>query len=135
MLIDGAVVHGIPVDVARAEGADMVVGVDVGACLCHQPPLKDGIDILNRAMEIMNSRLSNYNARSADRLIAPDVKRFGWTDFHCAEELIAAGRNAARPICQELARMVRRGSITRKWLPADPFRIFRSHKARVTADV
>lgn len=135
MLIDGAVVHGIPVDVARDAGADVVVGVDVGACLCHSPPLKDGIDILNRAMDIMNSRLSDYNARSADRLIAPDVRRFGWTDFHCAGELIAEGRKAARPICQELARMVHMGSMIRKWLPAAPFQIFRSRTARMTATV
>ena len=129
MLIDGAVVHGIPVDVARDAGADLVVGVDVGMCLCHPPPLNDGIDILNRAMEIMNSRLSDYNARSADRLIAPDVKRFGWTDFHCAEELIAEGRKAAHPVCQELARMVQMGRMKRRWLSSHPFRWLKSRGA------
>ncbi|MBS0014084.1 MAG: patatin-like phospholipase family protein, partial [Desulfobacterales bacterium] len=104
MLIDGGAVTNIPAEMARSAGADLVVGVDAGGCLCRPPLLDDGIDIMGRAVEIMNVHLNDWNARQTDLLIVPEVKPFMWTDFHCFEEIIAKGRKAAGRICEKLTR-------------------------------
>jgi len=102
-LIDGGAATNIPVEMARSAGADVVIGVDVRARLCHPQLFHDGIDIMGRAVEIMNIHLNECNARQTDLLIEPDVKMFGWTDFHCFKEIIFEGRKAAGAACKELA--------------------------------
>lgn len=111
-LIDGGAATNIPAEMARAAGADIVIGVDVSACLCRPPLLNDGIDIMGRAVEIMNAHLNECNARQSDLLIVPDVKMFGWTDFHCFREIISEGQKAAGAVCRELTgggRFAKRG--------------------------
>lgn len=109
-LIDSGAVASIPVDMARSARADIVIGVDVSTCLCRPPQLHDGIDIMGRTVEIMTAYLNECNARQCDLLIAPDVKRFTWTDLHCYAEIIAEGRKAAAPICEKLVQGVRDGN-------------------------
>ncbi len=102
LLIDGGAVTNIPADMARSAGADIVIGVDVGGCLCRPPLIEDGIDIMGRAVEIMSAHLNDWNAGQTDLLIVPEVKPFLWTDFQCFEEIIAEGRKAACRICEKL---------------------------------
>jgi len=54
LLVDGGILDPVPVGPAKAAGAEVVIGVDVGCCLCRVPPIEDGIDVINRATEVMS---------------------------------------------------------------------------------
>ncbi|MDZ7696271.1 MAG: patatin-like phospholipase family protein [Deltaproteobacteria bacterium] len=95
VLVDGGLIDPVPASAARHGGADRVIGVDVGCCLCQVPPIQDGIDVINRATEIMNFHLNRESGQKADILIGPAVNQFAWTDFLKYQEIIQEGEKAA----------------------------------------
>jgi len=95
VLVDGGVLDPVPVEPAKAAGAEIIIAVDVGACLCQAPPIEDGVDVINRATEVMAFCLNSRSRESADVLIQPDVKRIPWTGFAHHKELIREGEKAA----------------------------------------
>jgi NTE family protein len=111
VLVDGAVLDPVPVNAAKAAGAEMVIGVDVGLCLCESPPIEDGIDVINRAMEVMGYSLNCRSRERADIIIEPDVKRIPWTGFTHHEDLIREGERAA----EERIDAIRRKLEHRSW--------------------
>ncbi|MBW2017216.1 MAG: patatin-like phospholipase family protein [Deltaproteobacteria bacterium] len=109
ILADGAVVERIPTNPATFLGAEIVIGVDAGFSLCRVPPIEDGIDAINRAMEIMSFYLNRRSREKADILIEPSVKQFEWTDFFCYEDIIREGERAAESKIEEIKALLRHG--------------------------
>ncbi len=102
MLVDGGVLDSVPASPAKDEGADVVIGVDVGFCI-HQPHvIEDGIDTIDRATEIMGFYLNRHRRESADVLIEPAVRDVAWTDFFDYEALIREGEKAAESKIEEI---------------------------------
>ena len=95
VLVDGGLIDVLPATPARENGAEVVAGVDVGLILRRKHPVEDGIDAIHRATEIMNYYLSAAGRVTADVVIEPLVRNFGWTDFIAFEELIRQGEIAA----------------------------------------
>ncbi|MCK7515689.1 MAG: hypothetical protein MZV70_74740 [Desulfobacterales bacterium] len=82
---------------SRAEmGARTVIGVDVGSRLETPPDLRDGVDVVQRATEIMMLHMRSAGRRACDVLVEPDVGAFSWTDFDRYERIIEAGEQAAQ---------------------------------------
>jgi NTE family protein len=94
LLVDGGLVHMIPVTAVRNICAGKVVGVDVGSILKRNHPVEDGIDAIHRATEIMDFYLGAADRLNADVIIEPVVGDFGWTDFLAFEKLIHQGELA-----------------------------------------
>jgi NTE family protein len=94
LLVDGGLVHMIPVTAVRNICAGRVVGVDVGSILKRNHPIEDGIDAIHRATEIMDYYLGAADRLNADVIIEPVVGDFGWTDFLAFEKLIHQGELA-----------------------------------------
>jgi NTE family protein len=109
MLVDGGVIDVLPVIPAKENGADVVVGVDVGLLLGRMHPVEDGIDAIHRSTEIMNYYLSMPGRLNADVVIEPEVSKFDWTDFLSFEELIRQGENAAELKIEEIKKITRPG--------------------------
>ena len=109
MLVDGGVIDMFPVIPARENGADVVIGVDVGLVLRRNHPVEDGIDAIHRATEIMNSYLSTAGRINADVVIEPVVGNFDWTDFPAYKELIRHGENAAELKIEEIKKIIKPG--------------------------
>jgi NTE family protein len=116
-LVDGGLIDMVPVIPAKENGADVVVGVDVGMILRRDHPVEDGIDAIHRATEIMNYYLGSANRIKADVLIEPVVGKFGWTDFFAFEELIRLGETAAEQKIAEIRKIIRPGfrNKVRQW--------------------
>lgn len=112
LLIDGGVTNPLPADIVRRMGADVVIAVDVSPGFENLPSLSETmsrglpltqipliIEILNRAVGIMESQICAYKLREAksEVLIQPavagDITALG--GFSRAEECIAAGEEAA----------------------------------------
>jgi NTE family protein len=95
LLVDGGVANPVPTDLARDIGAEVVIAVDVGLSISQSTAIKDGIDAINRATEVMAYNLSIRGRESADLLIEPAVKQVRWAQFMNYENLIQQGEKAA----------------------------------------
>ena len=98
VLIDGGALNNYPVDVARAMGADIVIGVKLGELEKSQPQIDNIGDLLNEALDLyMDTKLAD-NINDTDLLITPSVKGFGTMSFDTKSlrTLIDNGEKAAR---------------------------------------
>ncbi len=105
VLVDGCTVSTIPSIEARKHGADVVIGVDVGSSFSRTCTIEDGIDSMNRAMEIMNFHLRQKDRDNPDVLIEPAVNNIEWTNVCNFQELIHLGESAARSKIEEIKKI------------------------------
>ena len=98
LLADGGLVNNLPVDVARAMGADRVLAVDVGSRRLEA--LREDLDTLDgvvaRSYTLFLRQSMDEHLDDADLAILPDLRGYSPTEFHRAAEFIALGRRAAR---------------------------------------
>ncbi|MFW5827892.1 MAG: patatin-like phospholipase family protein, partial [Alkalispirochaeta sp.] len=101
-LIDGGWVNNTPVDVARADGADRVIAVDLNLLNVGPEDLQDIPAILNQSSRIVRQVSIKENLARADVVITPDLAGFTPADFGAWEELVERGRAAAMDVLPEL---------------------------------
>jgi NTE family protein len=99
LLVDGGLLRNLPVDVALAMGADVVIAVDVGAPLEGRSELTSPVQLTKQVTRIMT--LSGATAqwarlRPSDVLVLPELGDIGATEFDRSLEAVAAGETAAR---------------------------------------
>jgi NTE family protein len=93
LLVDGGVLNNLPVDVALALGADIVIAVHL--------PLKESVGTLSlvgladRALDVMITATTERQLALADVVITPDIEEFESTDWDRVDELEARGYAAA----------------------------------------
>ncbi|QXB31609.1 patatin-like phospholipase family protein [Aeromonas sp. FDAARGOS 1405] len=98
ILADGGSVNNMPVDVAKAMGADVVIAVDIGAKLRTRESLKSGlamIDQLTTYMTQVGTDKQKALMGPKDILIAPEFGDIGIADFARMREGIKMGEAAA----------------------------------------
>ena len=109
LLADGAMLEAVPAVAAREMGARIVIGADAGSRLQNRPDLRDGLDFVQRATEIMMLHMRSAGRRVCDVLVEPDVGAFCWTDFDRYEDIIHTGELAAQEQLPEIRRALQRG--------------------------
>jgi len=95
MLVDGGVKAEVPVAAARELGRP-VIAVDVSLDL---PPLRSGglvLDTMMRTQLMTSIQLRRLQLRKHERVIRPQVGHVTWAEWDRFEELVEAGRVAAR---------------------------------------
>jgi len=108
VFVDGAVVAGVPVGIAKQMGGDLTVGVNVGFDHTHHK-ISNLFDVLSKVMDIMGNRLDRYQLDLADLRLAPQLGDIGTTHFHRAKECVAIGRAAAEAAVPELKELIATG--------------------------
>jgi len=103
--IDGGVVSPVAVDVARRNGADIVIAVDISGGL-HRTVPSGMIDSLKKSVDIMYSKIAEYQIRNADVIIRPNMRNIGSTDMDKFNEAILEGEKAATQKLPELQKMI-----------------------------
>jgi NTE family protein len=99
LLVDGGLVRNLPVDVARAMGADVVVAVNLGTPLLRPDQI---VGIEGVAMQMLgilteqNVRQSLRELRPQDVLIEPALGDFSAADFDRLLDAVPFGEAAAR---------------------------------------
>ncbi|MBW1699968.1 MAG: patatin-like phospholipase family protein [Deltaproteobacteria bacterium] len=116
LLVDGGIVGNLPIEPARTMGADLVIGVDVGASIDRPRFIEDGIDVIHRTTEIMGFYLNQHRREAADLIIEPAVKEKEWTDFLDHEKIIKEGEAAALSKIPEIRRLLK-PRLSRKVIP------------------
>ncbi|RDK07658.1 patatin-like phospholipase family protein [Cupriavidus lacunae] len=106
MLVDGGLVNNLPVDVAHAMGADIIIAVNLGTSLMPRESLKSALSV---TMQMLNI-LTEQNVRKAlamlgpnDILIEPELGDFSAGDFDHLSKTIPIGEAAAQKVEARLA--------------------------------
>lgn len=105
LLVDGGLVRNLPVEIARAMGADIIIAVNVGTPLSDEDKLGTALGITDQMVKILidqNVRASLATLGPRDILITPRMDRIGFTDFKAADAAIAAGEAAAETVAAAL---------------------------------
>ena len=92
--VDGGLVSPIPVATARAQGANLVVAVDVGGPDRSPEGTRTLFTMVMRSFEIMSQSLRQHEIRQADVLIRPDLAHIRSTDFSSRRTAILLGQAA-----------------------------------------
>ncbi len=95
MLVDGGVIDRVPIDAARALGADFVLAVDVGL-FERLPPVRNVLDVVIQSMDIMEREIFRHRILEADYVVRPKLELMSATSFTSVEEAVEAGRSAMR---------------------------------------
>jgi len=96
ILVDGGVVDNIPISVARAKGADLVIAVDISANLGN-PNITNLLGVSLQATNIMFALNVERSKKDADVLIAPQgIGDVGTLDFTQKKRCMVAGMQAGQ---------------------------------------
>lgn len=126
LLVDGGLVNPVPVSLARALGADIVIAVDLGSDIVvkglrksvQNEPAKSGwkrnlaqrlgfgeradlpslVNVMTASINIMQTRIarSRLAGEPADVLLSPRLAHLALMDYHRAAEAIAEGRETVK---------------------------------------
>jgi len=102
LLVDGMLVRNFPVQDVIDMGADVVIGVDVGAPLAERDELSSFFSILGQAMNLLGAASTSRQRELCDILVTPDISNVSAMDFGRMEEIIAGGRAAAEAVLPQL---------------------------------
>lgn len=108
LLVDGGVVDNLPVEAARAMGAQIIIAVNVGTPLLPRDKLTDVVNVASQLILMMgldNVERSVASLRPGDVLITPDLAALGSADFGKGEAIVAAGEAAARTVTARLEQL------------------------------
>lgn len=105
MLIDGGYLKNIPVDTARAMGADILIVVNIGTPLAKRDDIRDIFDVVSQAGRLGGDQfdqqqIDSLNAK--DILIEPNLDGMSFVDFKKIPEIINVGEKAARAMTEQL---------------------------------
>ena len=106
LLVDGGLAENLPIDVARAMGADILIVSDVSFPLQPRERLDSPLSISNQMLAILVRKDSDRQREtlgSQDILIVPALGTTPPTDFTAAGSTIAQGEAAARAVEARLA--------------------------------
>ncbi|WP_298835401.1 patatin-like phospholipase family protein [uncultured Piscinibacter sp.] len=106
ILGDGGLVDNVPVGVARAMGADILIVVNIGTPIAGRETLGSVAGLTAQMINILteqNVQRSLASLSASDVLIAPDLGKFGSADFARTRELIDLGHRGAESLAPRLA--------------------------------
>ena len=108
LLVDGGLTDNLPVDVARAMGADIVIAVNLGTPLLKAEALTSVLGVTDQMVNILteqNVQASLASLKPTDVLVLPQLGDFSAADFDHLAGTVAIGEAAARAVADQLARL------------------------------
>jgi NTE family protein len=107
MLVDGMLTSNLPVEAARAMGADVIIAVNVGTPLLNRDKLNSIVGVSSQMLSILteqNVQNSLALLKDGDILITPDLANYSTGDFDVLPKIAPIGESAARKVVDRLAR-------------------------------
>ncbi|MYM94156.1 patatin-like phospholipase family protein [Duganella vulcania] len=132
LLVDGGIARNLPVDVARAMGANVIIAINIGSPLLRRDQIKSVLSMseqMTRMLTASNLRtsLAELNPQ-VDVLITPDLADVDAASFDLLKEAEGYGEQAARQAT---------GKLRRYAVPANDYAVLsaRRHGARAPEGV
>lgn len=104
--LDGGLTRNLPIDIARAMGADIIIAVNISSGLLKRNELRSVVGVSLQMINILteqNVQTSLAELRAGDILISPPLDTIGSTDFSLAADAITIGAATARAMAPQLA--------------------------------
>jgi NTE family protein len=123
ILGDGGLVDNVPVEVARAMGAELLIVVNIGTPLAPRDTLSSVSGLTSQMINILteqNVQRSLATLKPVDVLINPDLGKLSSSDFAKTRELIALGQQGAEPMAVRLAALGLDATAYAQWREAHP---------------
>ncbi len=105
LYVDGGVIRNFPVQEVIDMGADLVIGVYVGADLKKKDELNSMFDVISQSSFMMGSLDSREQTELVNILITPDVTDVNSFGFDDHERIITLGYEAAKQNKEQLTRL------------------------------
>ena len=128
MLVDGGLTRNLPIDVARAMGADVVIAVNLGTPLMPREQITSALSVALQMLNILteqNVQVSLASLKPDDVLILPELGTYSAGDFDNMSSTIPIGEAAARKVADKLKRYS---------LPPEQYAAHRQNQVRVVAE-
>ena len=122
MLVDGMLTSNLPVETARAMGADIIIAVNVGTPLLRRDQLSGILGVTGQMLSILteqNVQASLAQLKDTDILISPELGDFSTGDFDSLQKIVPLGAEAARKVSPRLAQLA---------APADEYAALRARQ-------
>lgn len=106
LLVDGGLTDNLPVGVARAMGADVVIAVNLGTPLLRADQLNSILGVTAQMVNILteqNVQASLASLKPTDILVVPHLGDFSATDFDHLTDVVPVGAAATRAVAELLA--------------------------------
>ncbi len=106
LLVDGGLAENLPMEVARAMGADILLVVDVSFQLQSREHLDSALAISNQTIAILvrrDAERQKATLAARDLLIEPELGDTASTDFGAGPKAIERGETAARALAAKLS--------------------------------
>ena len=121
LLVDGGLVRNLPVEEARAMGADVVIAVNVGTPLLKRAQIDSLLAVSVQVIGLLtesNVRASVASLGPRDILIEPALGDLSSADFNRMPTAVPVGEAAARSVGNRLARLSMDPDGYRNWQQA-----------------
>ena len=118
LLMDGGITNNLPVDVARAMGADIVIVVDISTQLHAPEDLTDIVVLTDQLTSIMTRANTERNLKTlgpGDIAIVPELGNIRTGDFDRTGEAVEIGYTAAAAMRSNLEAYAVNGEDYRAW--------------------
>jgi NTE family protein len=119
VLVDGGLAENLPIDVARAMHADILIVSDVSFPLQARSALDSALSISNQMLAILVRKDADRQRATlgpSDILVEPVLGPASSTDFTAVNSTVAAGENAARVMLARLDPLIVSDSAYRDYL-------------------
>jgi NTE family protein len=103
-LVDGLVTDNLPVDVAGAFGAAVVLAVDVSSPELEPSEYATALGVVSQVSDLLTQRRNADFAQKADVEVCPDLGKHSSTDYSGFSTLIERGYEATRQAIPEIRR-------------------------------
>mgnify|MGYP002142958671 CR=1 FL=1 len=123
MLGDGGLVNNLPIDVARALGADVVIAVNIGTPPGGRETLNSAVGLTAQMLNLLteqNVQRSLATLRPGDVLIAPSLGQLTAGDFERAADFFGLGESGALGRSDKLAPLALGAEAYAQWRAAHP---------------
>lgn len=107
LLCDAGLVNNMPVDEARALGADVVIGVSLNNQVDPVTTFSTGIEVIFRSEEIGTHLINERKKQRANVVIEPDTQGRYWLDFDDPAAIVKAGEAATERCLDQILSAVR----------------------------
>ena len=104
ILVDGGIVNNFPVDVAKAMGADIIIGVDVQSDLKKAEQLNSLPGVMGQLIHLLCMNKFEENLKLTDLYIKPDLNEYSAASFNqeAIDTMIYRGKQAAEAQWEQL---------------------------------
>jgi NTE family protein len=104
-LVDGGLVRNLPVDIARAMGADIIIAVNLGTPLLKPEQITSALSVSVQMINILTEQNVNRSLaelKPTDILIMPELGDYSAADFDNLSTTVPIGEAAGRKVADRL---------------------------------